>query len=213
MDRRDEHAIKSDGATWFWSVTIALIIIQLTLSPVPPAIDMHISRRTPSKTEDILCNGTCLAASRALGIASYIPKASPYPFNDFDVTWNEDDCEQEYDFEEFEQLYQQRRIHKVLLAIQWAHCSANPWPELDLDWCLADWDDGVLVQRGLTKVGETCWWCDLAWYRNVFYIGKVILRYWSRPRSCPDDDKYQQHGTKPSYMGRQEGEESGKVVD
>jgi 2-polyprenyl-6-methoxyphenol hydroxylase-like FAD-dependent oxidoreductase len=37
------------------------------------------------------------------------------------------------------------RIDKIKSAIQSAECIADDWPELDLQWCLADWHDGKLV--------------------------------------------------------------------
>ncbi|KAJ9131635.1 hypothetical protein NKR23_g11663 [Pleurostoma richardsiae] len=36
-----------------------------------------------------------------------------------------------------------------------------PWPELDLDWCLAHWYEGTLLSHppGFPKFGESCWSC------------------------------------------------------
>lgn len=40
------------------------------------------------------------------------------------------------------EIYRMDRVHQ---AIQRAECLANDWPELDLQWCLADWHDGKLI--------------------------------------------------------------------
>ncbi|KAH8908266.1 hypothetical protein BR93DRAFT_927309 [Coniochaeta sp. PMI_546] len=52
------------------------------------------------------------------------------------------------DFEELDMdasQFEILRMDRVHLAIRWAECLANDWPELDLQWCLADWHDGKLV--------------------------------------------------------------------
>jgi hypothetical protein len=52
------------------------------------------------------------------------------------------------DFDELdmdESQFEVLRMDRVRLAVQWAECLANDWPELDLQWCLADWHDGKLV--------------------------------------------------------------------
>lgn len=52
------------------------------------------------------------------------------------------------DFEELDMdasQFEILRMDRVHLAIRWAECLANDWPELDLQWCLADWYDGKLV--------------------------------------------------------------------
>ncbi len=91
-----------------------------------------------------LCNGTCLA-TYASGCPSKLPAATPYPFDDHEVTWDDEDCDQEYDSEEFEIIYHARRVDKVKQASEWSECIANHWPEIDLAWCIADWQDGILV--------------------------------------------------------------------
>ncbi|OIW31422.1 hypothetical protein CONLIGDRAFT_680121 [Coniochaeta ligniaria NRRL 30616] len=53
------------------------------------------------------------------------------------------------------EIYRMDRVHQ---AIQRAECLANDWPELDLQWCLADWHDGKLIPDPLVWLGETCWW-------------------------------------------------------
>jgi hypothetical protein len=39
------------------------------------------------------------------------------------------------------------RIDRIRLAIQSAECIASDWPELDLQWCLADWHSGKLLEE------------------------------------------------------------------
>lgn len=52
------------------------------------------------------------------------------------------------DFDELnmaEDQFEVLRIDRLHHAFQWAECLENDWPELDLQWCLADWHDGKLI--------------------------------------------------------------------
>ena len=44
-----------------------------------------------------------------------------------------------------EDQFERYRMDRLHMAIEWAECLANDWPELDLQWCLADWHDGKLI--------------------------------------------------------------------
>ena len=133
-------------ATSLWALFQLVLVLLLTDVKSVSGQPVVAGYRVLPNFSKLVCNETC-AATNVSGFIDIMPKSSPYPFDDHHVTWNEEDCEQEYDSEEFETLYQARRVDKVKMALKWSECIANPWPEIDLPWCIADWHESLLPRE------------------------------------------------------------------
>jgi hypothetical protein len=63
------------------------------------------------------------------------------------VNYQNNNLEEMYDMDEveFEDYFEAFRKNEINQAMHRFQCDMNTWPELDLQWCLADWHDGKLV--------------------------------------------------------------------
>ena len=149
---RGYHALTRVYLTW--AVLIALCLILCQFADYPASIlNVHMPPSCDLDMVDWFNNGTevdsCLRSTpMETHTIQFKPHATPYPYDDKDIRFPTTEA---FDMTtaEFNELYDYMRIMKTREALAWSNCDANLWPELDIAWCLASWDNGVLVDHSV----------------------------------------------------------------
>lgn len=135
------------GVCYRTYINILLVLLATTIAAAPHPYYAFTAGVVPFTANSLLCTNSC---TLILGSPTARPTLVDFARTDYDWGqhdgYNEDElCEMgrggEDDMEP--QLARAQRI------VKWPECVAHDWPELDLQWCLADWHDGKLIRDSL----------------------------------------------------------------